>query len=90
MIAARSTATGRVVCRHGMVRSQRHKSSLRETLFCVHNMLMYVCLVASVARHSLLVVSRQQRQRMEDGLAGSEGLRWNPNYCICHVYDDHR
>ncbi|CAB1115987.1 unnamed protein product [Ectocarpus sp. CCAP 1310/34] len=23
-------------------------------------------------------------------LAGSEGLRWNPNYCICHVYDDHR
>ncbi|CAN0179157.1 unnamed protein product [Ectocarpus sp. 6 AP-2014] len=36
------------------------------------------------------VVRRRQRQRMEDGLAGSEGLRWNPNYCICHVYDDHR
>ncbi|CAM9528035.1 unnamed protein product [Ectocarpus fasciculatus] len=36
------------------------------------------------------VVRRRQRQRMADGLAGSEGLRWNPNYCICHVYDDHR
>ncbi|CAM9621199.1 unnamed protein product [Scytosiphon promiscuus] len=35
-------------------------------------------------------VRRRQRRRMEEGLDGSEGLNWNPNFCICHVYDDHR
>eukprot|EP00903_Cladosiphon_okamuranus_P021834 g20077.t1 len=35
-------------------------------------------------------VRRRQRRRVEEGLGGHEGLGWNPNFCICNVYDDHR
>lgn len=34
--------------------------------------------------------NRQQRARVDEGLGGEENLNWSPNFCICHVYDDHR
>eukprot|EP00752_Nemacystus_decipiens_P002264 g2145.t1 len=36
------------------------------------------------------IVRRRQRRRVEEGLGGHEGLGWNPNFCLCNVYDDHR
>ncbi|CAN0161609.1 unnamed protein product, partial [Pylaiella littoralis] len=42
-----------------------------------------------IVPHVVQVVRRRQQQRLEAGLSGREGLNWNPNFCICHVYDNH-
>lgn len=34
--------------------------------------------------------TRRLRERVLEGLGGEENLNWNPNFCICNVYDDHR